>query len=185
MARLCIADPPYPPIYSERRDRPDGPLRTTRRSRAVRWYGDLHPEAGQWDDLEEHRRLLLHLVDEFDGWAIATTPDGLQAYFPLPVSARIMAWHRPRSMPGGSRILSRWEPVIVSPPEDRRGRTEGELVSDVLTANAPNVGFMGAKPPEWTRWVLAALGYDPARDELVDLFPGSGAVARAAEGMLI
>ncbi|WP_100813046.1 hypothetical protein [Microbacterium lacus] len=193
--RLAIADPPYPPMFSERRDREGGPLRVTSRSRARRWYGDgprsttdspaadFHPEAGTWDDLTEHRRLLERLVDEFDGWAIATTPDGLGAYHPLPIAARIMAWHRPTAMPGGGRLMSRWEPVIVLIPEERRGRA-GMRVSDVLTANPPTAGFVGAKPPEWTRWVLDALGYEPATDELVDLFPGSGSVAAAADGML-
>lgn len=181
--RLAIADPPYPPMFGERRDRPDGPLRLTRRSRAVRWYGDMHPDAAEFDELTTHRDLLERLVDDYDGWALATTPDGLQAYFPLPVSARIMVWHRPRSMPGGHRIVSRWEPVIVSPPEDRRARTL-DRVSDVLTANPPAGGFVGAKPPVWTRWVLDALGYDPAHDTLVDLFPGSGAVSAAADGLL-
>ncbi len=38
---------------------------------------------------------------------------------------------------------------------------------------------MGAKPPEWTRWVAAMLGYEPSVDELPDLFAGSGAVASA------
>jgi hypothetical protein len=123
-------------------------------------------------------------VDNFDGWAIATTPDGIGAYHPLPVSARLMVWHKPRAMPGGGRILSRWEPVIVFVPEDRRNRDGGPRVSDVLTASAPRDGFIGAKPPEWTRWVLSALGYDPSTDEVVDMFPGSGAVSRAVDGML-
>ncbi|WP_114589395.1 hypothetical protein [Microbacterium arborescens] len=195
MARLAIADPPYPPLFAERRDRPGGPLRVTSRSRALRWNGDgprsasdspaadYHPEAAVWDDLTEHRRLLERLVDEYDGWAIATTPDGLGAYHPLPISARVMAWHRPTAIPGGGRIISRWEPVIVFPPEGRRGR-DGVRVSDVLVANPPQAGFVGSKPPEWTRWVLAALGYDPATADVVDLFPGSGGVARAADGML-
>ena len=194
--RLAIADPPYPPLFGERHDTADGVPRLTTRSRALRWYGDgprsatdsapadFHPEAAAWDDLGEHRALLLRLVDEFDGWAIATTPDGLQAYFPLPVSARILAWHKPNGIPGAGHILSRWEPVIVFTPEGRRSRTDGPQVSDVLTARPPAQGFAGAKPAEWTRWVLAALGYDPAADELVDLFPGSGAVAAAADGML-
>lgn len=192
--RLAIADPPYPPLFSERRDRPGGPLRVTARSRARRWYGDgpraqsdspradFHADAGVWDDLSEHRRLIERLADEFDGWAIATTPDGLGAYHPLPIGADIMAWHRPTAIPGGGRLIRRWEPVIVFIPESRRGRG-GERVSDVLTA-APARGFVGAKPAAWTRWVLAALGYDPATDELVDMFPGSGAVAAAADGML-
>lgn len=189
--RLAIADPPYPPMYAERRDRPTGPLRLTSRSRAVRWYGgtagssDHHPRAADWDDLNTHRQLMLELLDEFDGWAIATTPDGLGAYHPLPVSARVMAWHRPTAMPGGSRLASRWEPVIVFMPESRRDRAAGDRVSDVLTANVSRSGFIGAKPPEWTRWVLAALGYEPGEDEVVDIFPGSGAVAAAADGMLL
>jgi len=194
--RLCIADPPYPPMFAERRDDPEGPVRLTMRSRARRWYGDgprsasdaaaadFHPEAGAWDDLTTHRQLLLQLVEDFDGWAIATTQDGLGAYHPLPVSARVMVWHKPNGIPGGGRILSRWEPVILYVPEGRRDR-DGERVADVLTANPPARGFAGAKPAAWTRWVLAALGYQPDQDTLVDLFPGSGAVAAAADGLLL
>lgn len=193
--RLAIADPPYPPLFSERRDTPGGPLRVTSRSRARRWYGDgprsqtdpaaadYHPDAGVWDDIGEHRRLIERLVDEFDGFAIATTPDGLDAYRPMPIGADIAVWHRPTALPGGGRLIRRWEPVIVFIPEERRGRG-GMRVSDVLTANAPRVGFVGAKPPEWTRWVLDMLGYDPDADELVDVFPGSGSVSAASDGML-
>lgn len=194
--RLAIADPPYPPLFSERHDTRDGSARVTSRSRARRWYGDgpraatdspradLHPLAAAWDDLTEHRRLIEHLTLEYDGWAIATTQDGLGAYFPLPISAHVMVWHRPTAIPGGGRIMSRWEPVIVFTPESRRGRG-GERVADVLTVNPAHVGFVGAKPPEWTRWVLAALGYDPSTDQVVDLFPGSGSVTAAADGMLV
>lgn len=195
--RLAIADPPYPPLLSLRHDLADGSARLTSRSRARRWYGDgpraasdspradFHPAAGDWDDPATHRALLAQLAADFDGWAIATTPDGLGTYHPLPVGARIMAWHRPNALPGGSRLLSRWEPVIVAVPPERRGRHGGPRVSDVLSTGAPRIGFAGAKPPEWTRWVLAALGYDPAADTVTDLFPGSGSVALAADGMLL
>ncbi|QTV79471.1 hypothetical protein [Microbacterium sp. NIBRBAC000506063] len=145
--KIAIADPPYPPLFRERFDLVDGRSRVTARSRATRWYGDgtrsrtdapradLHPEASKWDDIAEHRALLLHLVEHFDGWAIATTPDGLGAYHPLPVNSQIMAWHRPTAMPGGGRLIERWEPVIVYIPEERRTRA-GARVSNVLTANA-------------------------------------------------
>jgi hypothetical protein len=56
---------------------------------------------------------------------------------------------------------------------------------DVLTASTPRRGFIGAKPDEWTRWVLEAMTYDPAKDTVDDIFPGSGAVTIAAGGMLI
>lgn len=49
---------------------------------------------------------------------------------------------------------------------------------DVLTANAPRVGFIGAKPPEWTNWVLDAMSYREG-DDVVDVFAGSGMVAEA------
>lgn len=192
--RLAIADPPYPPQFSTRRDTASGEPRVTTRSRARRWYGDLgtggppaadfHPDAGRWDDLSEHRKLLVDLMDHFDGWAIATTPDGLGAYHPLPIDARVMAWVRPGAQPGGHRIVSRWEAVIVYVPEGRRARAKGLQVPDVLVCPRPVVNFAGAKPPEWTRWVLDALGYSPGEDELIDLFPGSGSVSAAADGML-
>lgn len=195
--RLAIADPPYPPKYAERRDRPGGPIRVTMRSRATRYYGDgtrpsneqpadHHPDAAEWDDPARHRRLIEDLLEQFDGFAVATAPDGLAHYMPLPIPARIMVWHRPTAPPGSHRIASKWEPVIVYTPEGRRGLRGIGQVSDVLTCNAPGIGFPGAKPARWTRWVLDAMGYDPDVDELVDVFPGSGSVAAAAaQGVLL
>jgi hypothetical protein len=197
--RLAIADPPYPPQFSERYDTADGRPRIVMRSRARRWYGDgtraaqdspadFHPDAGEWDDPARHRQLLLDLVRDFDGWAIATTPDGLSCYHPLPVPARIMAWVRPGAPPTSHRITSGWEAVILYPPRARRGIPAGAgQIPDVLTAPAPRgARFAGAKPECWTRWVLDALGYDPDQDELVDLFPGSGMVSAAAsQGVLL
>lgn len=190
--KLAIADPPYPPQLSERRDLADGSVRVVTRSRARRWYGDgpreagatpadFHPAAGEWDDPRRHRLLLEQLRDEYDGWAIATTPDGLSCYHPLPIPCRILVWSKLRPMPTGHRIRSSWEPVIVYPPEGRRTRA-GQLgqIPDVLTAAPPGARFAGAKPATWTRWVLDALGYDPETDTVDDLFPGSGAVSAAA-----
>lgn len=179
--RLCIADPPYPPFVGS----------GGRKNRASRWYGegqrshtdrpaDFHPEAADWDEPARHRRLLEDLMREFDGWAIATSPDGLDAYRPLPAAARVMVWIKPNAQPGSHRLRSLWEPVIVYPPEGRRSNRGGVgAMPDVLTANAPRVGFVGAKPSEWTHWVLAALGYEPTTDELVDMFEGSGLVGAA------
>ncbi len=196
MSRLAIADPPYPPQLAERRDRVDGPLRITTRSRARRWYGDgtrpadetpadFHPAAGEWDDPARHRALLEQLHDEFDGWAIATSPDGLEVYRPLPLSCRVMAWIKPNSIPGGHRLKSTWEPVIVRVPESRQNRRGGQ-VNDTLIAGTPyGRRFAGAKPDAWTHWVLDALGYDPDEDSVVDMFPGSGAVTAAISRMPI
>lgn len=180
--RLAIADPPYPPFVGS----------GGRKNRASRWYGsgqrsqkdarmvaDFHPEAHRWDDPAEHRRLLEFLLDEFDGWAIATSPDGLAAYAPIPHVCRVMAWVKPNATPGAHRIRSMWEAVIVYPPEGRRSNRGGVgATPDVLTCPAPRTGFTGAKPEEWTRWVLDALTCRPG-DDVVDLFGGSGAVSDA------
>lgn len=185
--KLAIADPPYPPSTAA-----GGPKR-----RATRWYAgdhgvatadrgaDNHPNAAEWDDPARHAALLAELVEGYDGWAIATTPDGIAAYGPLPAGTRIMAWIKPGATPGAHRIQSCWEPVILYPPAGRRSsRTGGLGLRDVLTAAPPRTGFVGAKPAAWTHWVLEALGYCDD-DELTDMFPGSGAVtAAAAQGRL-
>lgn len=177
--RLAIADPPYPPLVGS----------GGRKNRASRWYGegqrslkdrpaDRHPEAAEWDDPVRHQQLLVELLDGFDGFAIATTPDGIAAYGPLPVGMRIMAWIKPNGSPGSHRLSSKWEAVLLYPPVGRRyNRTTLGAMPDVLTANAPRTGFPGAKPTEWTLWVLDAMSYDPFEDDVVDMFPGSGAVA--------
>jgi hypothetical protein len=185
--KLCIADPPYPPFVGS----------GGRKNRASRWYGDgqrskkdrpsdNHPQAHEWDEPERHRQLLLDLLEGYDGWAIATSPDGLAAYGELPIQCRIMAWVKPNAQPGAHRIGSKWEPVIVFPPVGRRSNRGGVgMMSDVLVE--PMGGrFIGAKPAAWTRWVLDALSYDPEADEVFDMFHGSGSVAAAvSQGTLL
>jgi hypothetical protein len=178
--RLAIADPPYPPLVGS----------GGRKNRASRWYGDgqrsrtdrpadNHPAAGEWDDPARHRQLLDDLLRDHDGFAIAASPDGLAAYGPLPAAARLLAWVKPNAQPGSHRLRSLWEPVILYPPAGRRSNRGGVgCTPDVLIQPAPG-GFIGAKPPQWVRWVLDALTYDPTTDEVTDLFHGSGAVAAA------
>lgn len=190
-ARLAIADPPYPPIRAAH-PRNDS-------SRARRWYdkdyrksgdarfaSDHHPDAGEWDRPERHRALMDQLESEYDGWAIATAHDGIPVYGVLPRGARIAIWHRPNGGVGAARIRNCWEPVIVRPPTHRlSSRLLGGQVPDLLTCPSPRVGFAGAKPPEWTRWVLDLLGYNASTDTVADVFPGSGMVANAlAQGEL-
>lgn len=193
--RLAIADPPYPPRVYDRPDLADGGNRTVARSRSRRWYGDqagagraadYHPEAARWDTPEAHQDLLARLVGSYDGWALATTLDGAEWYAPLPAGTRHLVWHKPNAIPNGSRLASSCELVLVYVPHGRRRREVGRQVSDLLVAAPPNTDFAGAKPREWTRWVLDALGYDPEADELTDVFPGSGAVAaEVAQGVLL
>lgn len=100
----------------------------------------------------------------------------------VPNDTRVCAWHKPRSVPTGSRITPSWEPVLAYVPHGRRGRGSLQM-TDVLTAPPPQT-FVGAKPSRWTRWVLDLLGYSEG-DTVDDLFPGSGAVERElAQGVL-
>ena len=197
--RLAIADPPYPPHIAERFDLADGGRRLVTRSRARRYYGDgpqdakrhradFHPAAGDWDDPAQHRALLERLVAEYDGWAIATSLDGLDVYRPLPPGARTLIWRKLTSTRGGGRVANTMEAVIALTPFPRRGRIDGlGQVSDFLQAEPPaGARFAGAKPTRWTRWVLDALAYDPDLDTVDDLFPGSGYVGtEISQGVLL
>lgn len=186
--RLAIADPPY-------------------LGRAALWYGgkgrskqgssgracgrgeldaEFHPEAKQWDSWYTHRRLMDRLDDEYDGWALAASGKTIDQLLPHAVScgARMGVWHVTNAIPDGARVRNTWEAVIYRVPDSRRAVGTGHRVPDLLSAPHPMSGFVGSKPPEWTRWVLAMLGYDPLTDEVDDLFPGSGAVAFEAAMLL-
>lgn len=197
--RLAIADPPYPPHVTERYDLVDGTARIVVRSRARRYYGggpgdkhtrpsDFHPAAADWDRPARHRLLLEELMDGYDGWAIATSLDGLDSYRPIPPGARIMVWRKLTSTRGGGRIANTLEAVIVYPPAARRSRLEAfGQIPDFLQCEPPQKAkFAGAKPAQWTRWVLDAMGYDQDEDTVEDLFPGSGMVsAELAQQVLL
>lgn len=143
--KLAIADPPYPPFIGA----------GGRKNRASRWYGtgqrsstdrpaDVHPEACEWDNPARHRQLILDLLADYDGFAIATSPDGIAAYGELPAAARIMAWVKPNAQPGAHRIRSMWEAVIVLPPVGRRSnRGASGLLPMCLRAVSVVVLFVG------------------------------------------
>lgn len=178
--KLAIADPPY-------------------LGRAVRWYGengcgdgygknqaDNHPEAYIWDNPETHKNLVKQLEQDYDGWAIAMTVHSLSTYLSVVETdsrngIRVGVWQKPSAYPSGSRIGNYWEPVLFRIPNARKGRNSGKPVKDVLTAMPLRSNFVGAKPPEWTNWVLEMLGYKQG-DVVEDLFVGSGAVSQAIKG---
>lgn len=186
--RLAIADPPY----LGRADRWYGEGRGSGRTRTADAHRgrngrkpDHHPDAARWDDPAAHVELIERLAAEFDGWAVAghatTTALLLTA---APAGAQLAIWGRPNAIPGGARVVNTWEPVVISVPRERRDRSTGMRTRDMLVAPVRPRGFLGSKPPEWTRWVLDMLGYRPGEDEVTDMFAGSGAVTSAADGML-
>jgi hypothetical protein len=171
--RFAYADPPYP-------------------GRSRKYYGD-HPDyAGEVD-----HAALVESLQAFDGWVLSTAADALQDVLALcPPGVRIGAWvrgERPHRTARGP--LNAWEPVIYSggrarpvavAGEDDASRCAGTARrTDVLVLTSrPRMAdphrVVGSKPAAFARWSFELLGAT-AGDELVDIFPGSGGVARAWE----
>lgn len=150
---FAYADPPYPGL-------------------AARYYAGEADFAGEVD----HRELVASLVaGEYLGWALSTSSKALREVLPLcPPGARVAAWVKPIGVRARG-LCSTWEPVIVV-----GGRRDAKGVRDWLRAQ-PARGWgdlPGRKPLAFCAWLFDCLGMVPG-DELVDLFPGSGAVGRA------
>jgi hypothetical protein len=161
--RIAIADPPYP-------------------GQAKKHYGD-HPDyAGEVNHLH-----LLHELDrDYDGWALHTSSVALadvlqKARLCRIEDYRIMAWVKPfaafkRNVP----VAYAWEPVLVKPcrkPVVTHEITMRDWYAEGITMQR---GLAGAKPRKVCEWLFHVLGAQPD-DELVDLFPGTGAVTDAWE----
>jgi hypothetical protein len=93
-----------------------------------------------------------------------------------------LAWFKPIAPPLGDHRRYNWEPVILRPLR----RYGPGYVPTAVVASPPQFTFrekpeshvIGEKPEAFAHWVYAAAGLTPG-DELVDLFPGSGAMTRA------
>ena len=144
-----------------------------------------HPDfAGEVD----HVALVGRLVDEFpDGWALSLSCKSLQAILALcPTDVRVMAWVKPMTpiLPG-IRLQYGWEPVILRGGRQGPHVTGNPMTRDWISASPEGLTFrsrpashiIGRKPDAFCRWLFDCLGAQPD-DELVDLFPGSGAVGR-------
>ncbi len=144
-------------------------------------HGDYHPNAADYDKPETHQLLIDRLCSEFpDGWALSLNAQGLRAILPMcPEDVRVMAWVKPKCnyWKQKNRIAYAWEPLIL-----RGGRHRSLAVPTMRDwfSCSPDLqaGFAGAKPSYFSKWVFELLGMEP-EDEFHDLFPGSGAVARA------
>lgn len=141
-----------------------------------------HPETQIWNELDTYARFIDALSDWFpDGWALSMTSGNLHDLLPLcPESARVAAWVKPfASFKKGVNPAFAWEPVVFW---GGRRRTDGSerTVRDWLACNITlRKGLVGAKPPEFCRWILDLLGYRDG-DEIVDLFPGTSVMGVVA-----
>lgn len=90
----------------------------------------------------------------------------------------MLIWIKPRTVWRPVSVQWGWEPILIHGGRER-GRARG-MLRDWVECNPGEGGntFTGAKPRAVCEFVFEALGLEPD-DELVDIFPGSGAVGEA------
>ena len=143
-------------------------------------YAAHHADALIWNDPETHRALVMRLCDEYpDGWAMSLSSPSLKTILPMcPDDCRVSPWVKPFAIfkPNVNPAYA-WEPVIWR--GGRRGDRSRATVRDWVSANITlKKGLTGAKPPDFSLWILDILGF-VAGDAIDDLFPGTGGVKAA------
>jgi len=158
--RIGYADPPYP-------------------GQAKRHYSEHADYAGEVD----HAALLQHLANDYDGWVLHTSSPALGQILALAdglgLEYRTMAWVKPfAAFKRNVSVAYAWEPVLVKPcrkPVVNHRMVMRDWFSESITLKR---GLTGAKPERVCHWAFEMVGAE-IDDDLVDLFPGTGAVSRA------
>ncbi len=157
--KIGYADPPYVNCAHLYRDHPD--------------------YAGEVD----HGALIERLQDEYDGWVLhaAATPASMAILAPHVerTGARWMAWVKgfaafKRNVP----VAYAWEPVIIRAARKPVVSTRLVVRDWIECPIAMKRGLTGAKPEAVCHWAFEMVAARPD-DDLHDLFPGTGAVAKA------
>jgi hypothetical protein len=128
-----------------------------------------------------HEKLVLDLRSEYpDGFAVSCSSPSLRLYTRLMPEARVCAWTKPfASFKPNVTVAYCWEPVLLL--GGRKRTREEPTVRDFLAENITlKKGLCGAKPLRFNQWILALLNWKPG-DELIDIYPGTGGMARALE----
>jgi len=154
--RIGYADPPYPGCAHLYREHPD-------------FGGEV-----------DHAALVARLESEFDGWVLHTSSVALGLVLPLcPSGVRVMAWVKGfAAFKRNVSVAYAWEPVLVKAarkPVVSKRLTMRDWVEAPITLKR---GLAGAKPEKVCHWAFEMVGARPD-DDLVDLFPGTGAVTKA------
>ena len=131
----------------------------------------------------DHAALVARLERDYDGWALSTNEKGLRIVLPLcPPAVRVAVWMMPNwTLKQNLPFQNAWEPVLVKPLR-KWARGDGVVIDHLVECKPmpQDRVITGQKPEAFSRWVFSMLKLKP-EDELTDLFPGSGAVARAHE----
>ena len=154
---------------------------------AAKVYGNQHPDAAAFDNIETHAALIARLCDEYDGWAMSLHTPSLRAILGLcPDDVRIASWCKPWApfRPGNKGAHYAWEPVIFRggrPFAKRLHCHRDYTITPMVLGNAKKSYGKGTKPFLFTIWVLESLLNAEPDDNISDLFPRSGAVSHAIE----
>lgn len=163
--RVAYADPPYPGCAHLYKDHPD-------------YAGEVN-----------HYLLCEQLADDYDGFILHTSSVALEHVLrcvrkAMPMSAdtvRVMPWVKQfAAFKANVPVAYAWEPVLVKAP--RKPVVSGRVVMRdwIMCPITMQRGLTGAKPDAVCRWAFEVAGLEP-EDELVDMFPGTGAVTKAWE----
>lgn len=157
--KIAYADPPYPGCADLYKDHPD--------------------YAGEVD----HRALVAQLEADFDGWVLHTHVAGLrmmerESILPE-MGIRICQWVKPFcAFKRNVSLAYAYEPVIIKSarkPVVAHRIVMRDWIAEPITLKR---GLTGAKPEKVCHWAFELVGAELG-DELVDLFPGTGAVMQA------
>jgi hypothetical protein len=148
-----------------------------------------------WDQIETHASLIRRLVRNYpDGWALSVSSLSLRQLLPLvPEDARVAVWVKPFcAFKRNVRPAYAWEGVIfrggrnpghgyrhTPPAKGGKQTTPKDFIAEPITLER---GLTGAKPEAFCRWVLELLNVQ-AGDFVVDLYPGTGVMARVASAV--
>lgn len=135
----------------------------------------------------DHEKLVRKLHRDYDGWALSLSADSLPFVLAIvrrvvdPKRFRICIWVKGSRKGTAYRARNAWEPLIVVSGRSRQ-LSVAEDLDDVLVwggrQHSHPRALVGMKPAPFCEWMFRLLGALPC-DELVDVFPGSGAVMRA------
>lgn len=140
----------------------------------------------------DHVELINRLLTEYDGFALSASAPSIH-YINLIIhgsdsnpkrwlnkDVRIAPWVKPHcSWKPWNSVAYTWEPVFF-----RTVRKKGQRPTPrdhVSVSSTRQKGTHGAKPDPFCDWILDIIGYEPGRDTIDDLYPGSGAFTKAIE----
>jgi hypothetical protein len=132
----------------------------------------------------DHEALIQQMEADYDGWVLHASATmqsmhKVSRMMDLIGGVRMLAWVKPfAAFKRNVSVAYAWEPVFVKParkPVVSKRLVNRDWIAEGITMKK---GLTGVKPEKVCHWAFEMVGAHP-EDELVDLFPGTGAVTEA------